>query len=271
MKTIITQNIDNYDIVLGIGSADALIDSVATKKIIDKKIIDDPIFKQIDELKKQMQNYANQAVQAKRSMKFANKQEDKEKFYKEFLGWQKKINELGEQLRPLAIKLEKIYSEMMIENAVYFMPKKGEIIVDDELANEINDLMQTASENNQVVDKDKNLICNYRKKIFWKKNGNKWQKTEIAELGQKPPVGGIENNMLNESQKTEIAEQLETERIEGLTSQQKLEEKNQKLDSLLKQAGIYKSELEIQNDSDPLGKSQVWYNAEAQKIEDKYA
>ena len=71
MKTIKTKKIDGYDIITGIGTIDGLIDPVATNKIVNVKIKTSKPYKDIEKIKKQMQKYANLAMQAHRACKAA--------------------------------------------------------------------------------------------------------------------------------------------------------------------------------------------------------
>jgi hypothetical protein len=107
-------------------------------------------------------------------------------------------------------------------------------------------------------------ICDNRGKTAWIKSGGKWSKREITKIGDEIKPGEITE--IND----EIIAQLEAERIAGLTTAQKAEEKARKIEGLLLQSIQMKAGLEIQGDKDALKKSQDWYNAEVSKIEALY-
>jgi len=269
MKTIITKEIDGYKIIIGIGDAGGLIDPEATRKIVNKKIQDTETWKNINQIKKQMQVYANQAMQAKKNIKSAKSEQEKRKFSDEWKFRTGQMKELENDLKPLAFELKKVFRQMTLQEAIYFETGKDRIVEDAE-ADKINQLMIEATQEGALVDENKNKVVDNRGKVFWKKDGSDWYKTEINKIGV--DGNGILESDLSESQRTEIAEYLEKKRIEGLTAAQKTAEKESKIDSLALQADQMKGKLIIQGtkEADALSQAKTWYDSEVAKVESLY-
>lgn len=271
MKTIMTQEIDGYDIITNIYSAGGLIDPVATQKVVAVEIEKTDVWTEIEAVKSQMQTYANQAVQARRNSKDATNEADKKRFWDEYKSRQLQMSDLRDDLKPLVIVFNQKRRELTLEHAVYFHPAQGEEIITDEHAEAVHAKMVEATTEGKVVDKDLNKIDNFCGRKFWKKVGDTWTKTEISKLGAKPPTGAIDEEDLTEPELAEITEQVEIDRIAALSSTEKLAEKNNILAGLVGRAAMMKSELEITGDPDPLGNAQAWLAAETVKVEAKYA
>jgi hypothetical protein len=266
MQTIKTKNINGYDIIIGVGDAGGFIDPEATKKIVNEKIKKTDVFKNIGKIKKQMELYAGQALQAKENCKAAKTKADQTKFFEECKFRKKQIVELQEQeLYPLAKELDKKYEEMLTQNAIYFNLPPTDFFISDEEAEIIKNLMIEATQEGAVVTKEKEKIVDNRGKIFWKKD-EEWEKTNIDVLGVEKPVDSIEEKNLTEEQKKEIVEQLETERIENLSTVEKEKEKDLRIQGAIVRAGQMKNELEIQGDNKALEKAQSWLAEETEKI-----
>jgi hypothetical protein len=69
----------------------------------------------------------------------------------------------------------------------------------------------------------------------------------------------------------EIKDQLEAERIAALTQEEKHAEKKRMLDEALTDSVIRRQKYEIQKRAEPLADAQQWYEAQCEKIEEKYA
>lgn len=270
MKTITTQKIDGYDIITGVHDAYGLIDPVQTRKAVMDKIDKTDEFKALENVRKQMQVYANQAVQAKRNAATAKTEQDKTNFWNEYKQRAQQIKDMEPELKIKFDAVQKKQRNMIKENAVYFKPKEGEIFIDENKASNAIDAMKTAIQNGQVVDKDLNLIDDNRGKIFWAKIDTEWKKDQINELGKKPKNGYIEEKNLTPEQKTEIGEQLECERIAGLSQSEKDAEKQMMINVAVTKAGIMKNELEVKGVADALEQAQAWLDSEMTIINDKY-
>jgi hypothetical protein len=271
MKTIITQNIDGYDVVIDLDNADKIIDPETTKVIVDKEITKTEIYKNIEQIKNQMQVYANQAYQAIGNAKKAKNKSDIDKFSLEWRDRNAQVKELQVSLKPLAVQFESEYRSLMKKHAIYFNPAPYEEIITDEQAETIKALMIEATQEGCVVDKTGTKIADNRGKVYFKNTKGIWTRQEISKLGDTPLKGSIELKDLTSEQQVEISKQVEAERISGMTSNNKSVELENIIAGLKQQAISMRSGLEIDGDSKALVKAQEWLADEIGKAEVKYA
>ena len=274
MKTLRYKEIDGYNVVIGITDAETMIDYEATRQIVAKKIVDTDVSKNIEAIKSKMINVAYQQTQAKQAVKNSKTKEERQVHWDELKKREDEFKALEKEMLPLANQLKKEYSEMILNNAVYFplreIEGQGEIFVDDLNAETIADLMRDNI--NSVIDIDGNIIANYVGRVYWTKSGDTWTRQEITKLGVGPVSGGILERDLSDVQRSEIAEQLEIERVAKLTNAQKATESAQAIESAAAQADVMRGKLIIQGvkDADALSQAQAWYNEQVAVIEEKY-
>lgn len=262
MKTRITQNIDGYDIIIGIGEAQ--IDRVATMPIVENALRETAEYKSVEAKKQELSVILNGAAQALKNARNSKTQSEKNGYVTEYQSALEKSKAIENELKELIAPLQSKQQELIFKHAVYFTPKQGESIITHEEAEVIENAMIAATGNNKFLDVNLAEICDNRGKTAWIKKDGKWSKREITKIGDEIKAGEITE--IND----EIIAQLEAERIAGLTAAQKAEEKESVIASLKTQAVQMRMGLEIQNDSDALQKSQAWYNAEVSKVEIKY-
>lgn len=269
MKTRITQNIDNYDIIIGIG--DAQIDGVATMPIVETALRETSEYKAVEAKKQELSVLISQTAQAMKNARDSKTQSEKNKYtaeYQQNLELQKGIeSELKVLISPLQIKQQ----ELVLKHAVYFTPKEGESIITDAEADDISGKMNEATIKNMWLDINLKEICDYRSQTAWSMSNGKWQKRDITKLGETLNVGEKLQNELSEFEQLGISEQLEVERISLLSASDKLKEKESLISALASRANSMRGELEIQGDSKALVKSQEWYKAEVEKVQVKYS
>lgn len=270
MKTLRYKEIDGYNVVIGITDAETFIDYEATKKIVDKKILDTETSKEIETIKNKMVDIGYQQKQAKQNFKQSKMQDERERLWKEVIKFDNEFKEMQKLLGPLALKLKKEYSDMILANAVHFnikpTPGYGEIFVDDERAEEIGELMKI---NNNVVDIDGNLIANNVGRVYWIFDDT-WTKQEILKIGVEPLSGAILDTELSETQLQEISEQIERDRIANLSNTEKQAEIDRLIATAQKEAGLLSSELEVTGDPTPVATAQTWLADRIAEIEEKY-
>lgn len=262
MRTKITQNIDGYDIIIGIGEAQ--IDGVATMPIVENALRETDEYKSVEAKKQELSVILNGAAQALKNARNSKTQSEKNGYVTEYQAALEKSKAIESELKELIAPLQVKQREFIQTHAVYFQPKEGETIITPDEATVIENAMITATGNNKFLDTNLKEICDNRGKTAWLKSGGKWSKREITKIGDEIKAGEITE--VNE----EIVAQLETERIASLTPIQKADEKSRIIQGLLSQSIQMKAGLEIQGDSSALKKSQDWYNAEVQKVEIKY-
>ena len=82
MRTKITQNIDGYDIIVGIGEAQ--IDGVATMPIVENALRETAEYKSVEAKKQELTVVLNQAAAAMKNARDSKTQSDKNKFVAEY-------------------------------------------------------------------------------------------------------------------------------------------------------------------------------------------
>lgn len=262
MKTKITQNIDGYDIIIGIGEAQ--IDGVATMPIVENALRETAEYKSVEAKKQELSVVLNGAAQALKNARNSKTQSEKNGYVTEYQQSLEKSKAIESELKELIAPLQAKQQELILKHAVYFHPKQGEFIITPEEAELIENAMITANLHNNFLDVNMQEICDNRGKTAWIKSGGKWSKREITKIGDEIKSGEITE--IND----EIITQLEAERISKLSAKEKEAEKTAAINSLGSQSAFMRSTLEIQGDSKALEKSKEWYNAEVEKINLKY-
>lgn len=265
MKTIITQKIDGYDIIVGLGEAQ--IDPVATEKITSEEIKKNDLYKQAESIRQEMETVAKHGLQSKKLYSQVTDQSEKSKYWDEYRLRYMQVEDLGKKLQPIIDGLSKTKVDLMYMCGVYFTPKQGEEIVTDEFYENVKTALQNS---NGFVDKNLNEICDNRGKVFWKKVSAVWLKDEVHKIGKSPKSGYLELKDLDEKQVSEIKAQIEKERLSKLTVEQKRAEIDIATKSIVSAALTLRGELEITKDSESLIKAQDFYETELAKIKVKY-
>lgn len=261
MQTIIYKEIEGYKIIIGYSKLS--INPVETQKVVNGLIEEEENTKRIKTLKIQMNTLNKQIFEIKKSAIKGLLKEQEEQIE----NYQNQIQEiLVEIINAEDIKKKRII-ELKKENAVYFPPAKYELIKTDE---EIKTLRAVKLTKNQLLDVDGNIVNNYTGISWWIKT-DKWQVVK-CKLGEIPPAGGKEYKDLTESEKQEINEQNEKDRILSLNITEKEKEKQNKIDAAGIEAAQKRSILEIQGipADDALNQVQEWYNQEVAILEEKY-
>lgn len=268
MKTKITQKIDDYQIIIGMGEAQ--IDPVLTEPIAIDNLKNTDEYKSVENKKKELQPLSINAAQSFKNAKQSKTISEKNKFIADYQRANEEIKGIEEQLKELFIPLVEKRTELILKHAVYFQPKEGEFIIDEKEFEGTEKAMQKATENNKLLDINLKEISDYRGKIVWNNSTGKWVKRNIVKIGDDPKSGEILSENLTAIQQKEISDQLDIERILLLSKAEKDIEKNIKIQQAASQAATMRSELEIQGVKDALAKAQDWYNSEVVRIEALY-
>ena len=273
MKLLITREIDGFNVITKIEGAGGLIDPEATRQRAVVELRKTDVHKEIDRLKNQMSVYVRQMIQAGRNAKDALKRKDNQshrKFSDEYKLREGQTKEIEKELKPLARQYQAELKNQIRANAVYFIPKPGEEVIEDAEAATIKTKMEAAYAADSVLTRDMKQVCDYRGNIYYKKISGKWQGQEISRLGIEPAKGSVLAKNLSEADLTEITEQAEADRIAALKPDARQAEKEAIITGLANMANAMRGRLEIQGDSKALQKAQDWYNAEVAKAEAKY-
>lgn len=237
MRTIITKNINGYDIVTGIDRP--VIDPIATMKKVQNDL---NVLPELTAFKDKL-------------IEWQKERQDSER--KEIL--------LAE-LKQLKSELKQKRKEVIKNKAVYFEPKTGEEIIakDDPIIKKFRELKK-----NKALTKEGDSIPDLRGKEYWIRKDGKWVAEKIESIATELPE--LAKVKLNKTELKEYADQQEVDRINALSAEDKMAEKESVLDGLLNQAAIKKSRLELKEIPDALAKAKQWHENKKSEIELKYA
>jgi hypothetical protein len=158
--------------------------------------------------------------------------------------------------------------EEYLECAVYFEPRPGEEILKDKEEKKLITAFENLEKCERLLRNGK--IISYLVGVkYWHKENGRWREGIIGKIGDEIPKGATTEPAAIEKQ--EILLDLNNQRIKNLLPEEKELEKNQQLAKALNASAIYKSELEILNDPDPLGKSKAQYEKLKKEIESRYS
>jgi hypothetical protein len=158
--------------------------------------------------------------------------------------------------------------EEYLENAVYFEPRPGEEILENEEAGKLIAAFGNLEKNERLLRSGEIISCMVGVRYWYKENG-KWHAGVIGKIGEEIPQGATVEPTATEKQ--EIVLDLDCQRIKNLLPEEKELEKKQQLANALSASAFYRSELEIASDPDPLGKSKARYKELKKEIESRYS
>jgi len=258
MKTVITQEIDGYTIVTGVG--DPVIDAVATRLKVDKLMNNDP---DMLEFHKKTQAANLKLKEFYRANKKRSRAARAQTLWEQF---QNTILEIQADRKKLNEKCTELYKK----NIEYFQPKPGEFIVTDEIWQKYLALLQERKNQQVCFHGGHGLIPDLRGQRYWIKKDGKWEHGVIEKLGEEFPCGYKTAETMPDETKHEIIEQLHTERIRGLSDDEKQKELEKEKNIALDRAAFMKSRLEVEGDDQALEKSREWHKAETERLELRY-
>lgn len=269
MKTVLYEKIDGFNIVKGFDKL--LINPIETQEIVNREMKKTKAYKTLISYKDEIKMFIEEMHKAKVNSRKAVNEQDRKKFYLEFQIRFEDMKKTQETIKNHLPELKKEKERIIKERAVYFEPRIGEKGITEDNYNILIEKVRTALSNNKLVTIDGDETDNHAGKTFYKKVSGKWNITYIDKIGIKSPANSKEFNILTTDEKNEVVSQIELNRISDLSNTEKTNEKQVALDNAIARAARMRSELEIQNDSQALQKSQDWYNAEVALIEKKYA
>jgi phosphoribosyl-AMP cyclohydrolase len=197
----------------------------------------------------------------------------------EYADWLALNQTLKESAQAAITAVEDKRRSLMETDAVYFEPRGAEKIISDEEADALQTQLDALSENEKLtVDSDIDPASaaaenDYRGGKYWSRSAEGvWTKTDITALGSEPPVDSIAEADLTADDWTEIREQLEQERIDAMTPEERQAEYDQQVAAAAATARQLRSEYEIQGiEADQaLADAQAWYNDKVAELRAKY-
>jgi len=273
-RTVITEMIDGHQVIKGFDRP--CIDPVETRKATEIAMETDPLMDQKEDLITQKEAlFSQMAPLMEQLIEFYRKGElnpptpAAEQIQEDLSALDQQIGDLAVQINALIAQIEARYKVVKAENLVYFDPKPGEEIIAEEEFNTLKAAKEALGDN-QAICRDQTVIPDFRGLKYWVKEIDDWNYGVISKIGIEPPGNYKKISDLTEQDKTEIAEQLEEERILNMTAEAREAEKENKLTMLLLHANA-KKEFECEAEDQPcIDAVQNWYNTEKAAIEAKY-
>ena len=181
-----------------------------------------------------------------------------------------------ESVRESTAALAQKRLELTRNNAVYFTPRAGEVIISEaEGADCVTQL--SALSVATVLTRDPKttvltVIADLRGTEYWDIQNNRWQKNKITVLNEDIPTGGILTIDLTADNRTEIVEEAEEDRVAALSTAEKQTEYDAAVVSLTAEMVNYRSGLEIggAESADALTQTQDLFETEDEKLKSKY-
>jgi hypothetical protein len=261
-RTVLTKEIDNYVVVLGFDQA--VVDPIAT----NEKMLE--LLKQTDEYEAHKEKVLLIAEKTKAHISLIGKraltEEARLKKEEELEALKEEIISLQEALQEHLSILDEKTKEIRTNNLIYFEPKLGEGILEDETLIEKHGKLKKE----EALTVEGEVIPNHKGKVYYKKENGEWIRTKVKKIGEEVPSNSKLDSELTDEERGEVSEDLDKQRIKRLNPAQKENEKQEKLRELLVEAASKKVQYEILGDEDPLGKSQAWYNEKKAELEAKY-
>jgi len=307
MKSLQIKKIDGFDVVVGFQNRP--IDPVATQNKNRKAAFDLPESVELRSKNDIQNGYRVRLMEALKNAKAFKKMaaavnlgivigDPKKTNEAESAKWSKIANDLtgvmntiNEELKVLSVACKSACEKILTDNPVY--NDQVEFTTQDENGNDVvnlagpraGEVIKTKAEIDDLTQKFKDkpdetqLLVDgeykpdFRGKIFHYKDdemtNGKWTKGAIDSLGDKLEIGKFEED-LTSSEKTEIAEQENTDRIAGMTAGDKTTEYKGKKTGLAGQAQTMEIGLKFDGDVDFQSKAQTFYNTELDKLKLEY-
>ncbi len=176
-------------------------------------------------------------------------------------------SELPEAQKNLKLK-EK---ELMRSKGVYFNISENETRISDEQAIDYKQKLKSIQGEKKFLTATGEIIEDYRNKTFYGKISDKWEELQVTKLNQDVDLTVyIPQEDLTEDQKSEMAIQFETDRIDNLTNEERENEIKMLKENAVQQSINMRSKLDIEGDEKALEKSRAYYQEQVNLINEKY-
>ena len=259
MKTVITKEIDGCNVVVGFDTA--VIDPVTTKNKVLELVKETPEYTSYQEKALSIGEKVKEHILLLR--KRVKTKED-ETFLSDLQTEIESLNsELIESVKTVNSKMHEIHKD----NLIYFNPKIGEDLLPDEVVIEhFNNLKE-----NELLLSNGEVVPNHKGKKYLVKVDGEWVEKKVKSIGENMPNNARLVSDLSDNEKADFADSIERKRIKRLTPKQRQAEMKEAISRVLFDAANMKTQLEISEDSDPLGNSKKWFNEKKNELELKYA
>jgi len=270
-RTVIMQEIDGIEVIRGFDRP--CVDPVETRKKTEAAIEADPIMEEKKNLADKRDKLLKKMAPKMQALIAHDKKGNIEspeakKLIVELQTIDLEVGDLVIQIKDLIKRLKDRYSALKAENLVYFEPKIGEEVIEDD---EYNDLMEAFKNMgpNHRLKRDKKTVHDFRGLKYWIKENGEWNPREIKKLNEKPPAGWKKSEELTDQDKDEIRQQIEEERIYNLSPDARENEKSKVIDRL-KLTAQAKITFDAKEDQEKIDQVHAWLEEQKAIVEAKY-
>ena len=174
-----------------------------------------------------------------------------------------------EKIEPLITRnmSDKEIDDLYMDNLVYAsIGPEGELI-NEETATQIQAKLDELGESQLLLDNGK-YIEDFRNTEYFIKKAGEWKKEKIESLGVSLPKGAILEKDLSKEQQEEMSAQTERERISGLSPEERIKEKKQRLLIFAREANQMEKDSELLEEKFD---KKAWFDLQRAKVEKEYA
>ena len=269
-QTIITKHIDGIEVIRGFGKLS--IDPHETKIVAAVAIQSTDEFIAVKEKQDARDESARLAADENEKLKTAKKaknKSDEDKYWKSREAYRNIAVSQEQEIKELLPALAKKRQEVMQSEAVYFEPKLGEYAKSDAEISDLRDVLASV-QGSGFVDLSGNVLEDNRGAVHCILKSGKWTIVKIMTVGIKVPGTAVLYGDLDDSQRSEVDLQIETNHAAGMSVGQKSQARAAAEAKALDDSVLMRLQLESQSVSDALEQSQDWYNSRMAEIAEIY-
>lgn len=179
------------------------------------------------------------------------------------------MNTTNEELKVLSMACKTACQKVLTDNPVYFEPRANEIVKTQAEIDDLTQKFDTKSPETQLLENGE-YVNDERGKVYHEKIEGVWSKTAINNLAITKPSGAKYSGELTDTEKSEIETQEESDRLAGLSAEEKTAEYESRKSGLANQAQNMENGLKFDGDIDYMSKAQDFYNTELDKLKTEY-
>jgi hypothetical protein len=265
-KIVLFQDLDGYQVIRGFD--EATVDPMATWAAIADKLLGLDELAQVNSEKAKIATQveaANNAYALAQSASRAGNATQAAAYEKQYAAAAAAIAVLEDVLVPLEAAYQAAKLALFQEGAVYSNPGPGAAMISDAEHERLAAALAALGDHEALT--VAGVVADYRGKAYWLKSGGIWASTIISALAVEPPRGAVLEADLSDTQRQEIAAQVEASRIAALSDADKAAELAQKLQAAAQEAANKKALADITGDAFD---ARAWYAEKKAEIEKAY-
>jgi len=281
-KSLIVKKIDGFDVITGFQNRP--IDPVATQHGSRQNIQNMPESLELKAKNEIQDGYRIKLLEARKNAKaylyLAGQNRDKgesdtlnksesakqDKIANDLVGT---MNTVNDELKVLSMACKFACEKVLTDNPVYFEPRANEVVKDQAEIDDLTQKFKDKPDNAQLLENG-GFVEDYRGKTYHDKLNGKWSAYTIDKIDFGLPVDAKFTDDLADIEKTEIAEQENTDRLAALSAEDKTAEFEGKKAGLAGQSQTMETSLKFDGDVDFTTKAQEFYNTELTKLKLEY-